>query len=134
MSIVSLALAGGIGVILYNVYFSKSMNEPQPGKTVEDDKYSLPPPRTVWTNPSQFTSSPYDVTYLPSYDFFGPLNDPRKAYILPGGTRITHSGYNPVGRTNQVWDSHYYLNTDNNKVTSDYKEMPLLGLGESRSI
>lgn len=94
-----LLVVGAGGILAYNAFY-KSEPEVAPDHPAGTQ---LPTPRFLYSDPAIWTFSPVDVSYRPYTEYWGPNNDPRRAYTLFGGTRIPHSGYNPVATTNQVW-------------------------------
>lgn len=103
MEAFTFVIAGGLGYLVYTNFWGSSA-QPQPADGNEQGT-PLPAPRFLYVEPRVWTSSPVDVTYRPYRSFFGPLNDPRRAHLLKGGTRVVHSGYDPAAQTNQVWSA-----------------------------
>lgn len=123
-------IIGLTGVFLYNV---SRRSEPRPGETAKKGAV-LPPPRVHWSDPALWISAPVDLTYRPYETFTGPYSDPRRAYILPGGTRVSMSGYNPesVVQTNQAWT---VIPVDRSgDQLPPFTESPIMGIGEKRVI
>jgi hypothetical protein len=121
-----LVVAGVAGVLLYNSFYTV----PTP-KEGNKEGNVLPAPRFLYSNPEQWTSAPVDVSYRPYISFFGPNNDPRRNYLLAGGARITHSGYNPVSQTNLIWPE---TNPKNPSNVPAYKVQPITGTGEKQTV
>lgn len=122
-----LIIGGAVGVYLYNT-FSYKIPEPEDGN---QEGNTLPAPRFLYSNPAIWTSAPVDVSYRPYKPFFGPNNDPRNAFLLTGGARVVHSGYNPVVRTNQAWPTTYP------KAPSPrpgYEPEPITAIGEKQRV
>ena len=98
-TLIALGAVGGAVLLLLNNSFAgipKPESEAPAGQP-------LPPPRFLYSDPAIWLSSPVDVTYRPYTSYMGSNNDPMRHYLLPGGSRVPLSGYNPVGQTNQVW-------------------------------
>ena len=128
----SLFVLGAGGIILYNTLFT-SGGQTKPGDEVKEGT-APPPPRINYSNPSLWTGSPYDITYLPYETFYGPGNEPRVAYILPGGTRVVHSGYptNSIVRTNLTGlKPPLKAGVPPNYGKSDYEYKPIVGSGKN---
>lgn len=96
-----LLIGGAVAIVLYNSFYTPPA-EPDHKDGNREGNY-LPAPKFLYSDPAIWTSSPVDVSYRPFIPIFGPNNDPRRNYLLYGGARVTHSGYNPVVQTNQVW-------------------------------
>ena len=121
-------IAATAGALAYNL--SSKTHEPDVAKGTPSGT-ALPPPRVLWSDPAQWITAPIDITYLPYQTFTGPYHDPRRAYILPGGAKISHSGYNNVGatQTNQVWAK---LPVNRGDRTPGYTVEPIQGIGNDR--
>ncbi len=113
---------GATGLIVYNSFIAPPKPaEKHPGGT------ALPCPRVLYSDPAQWTGSPVDMTYRRSENFYGPGNDPRRRYFLPGGCRVVHNAYSPAWtQTNLVW-SNVDAKTSNPAVPG-YSEQPSLGI------
>lgn len=121
-----LLIGGALTILGYNSFH----REPEL-KDGNEEGSNLPAPRFLYTDPKLWTSAPVDMTYRPSQSFFGPNNDPRIRYLLPGGVRVVHSGYNPVVKTNQVWN---YAATQNPAPVPAYTAKPIKGTGEKQTV
>lgn len=96
-----LAAAALGGFVVYKSFAHTP--EPQPVDGNKEDS-RLPTPKFLYSNPAQWTSAPFDVAYRPYNEFYGPNNDPRRAHLLYGGTRVVLGGYGSAGpATNQSW-------------------------------
>lgn len=124
----ALIVIGGLGVFAYNVLYGGG--EPKPEKGGVSPDTSLPPPFVLWSEPRLWTSSPVDITYRPYQSYFGPNNDPRRAYELYGGVRVPHSGYDPVEQTNQVWTSSM---APRPSALPSYAANPVYGIGKKQN-
>lgn len=117
------------GYIVYKIWdTSTTLPQPKDGNKSEN---ALPAPRFLYSNPAIWTSAPVDITYRPYNSFFGPNNDPRKAFLLFGGSRVVHSGYNPVGQTNLVWPVTY---PSQPAGRPGYTPQPVIGTGEMQRV
>lgn len=123
-----LIIVGGASYLLYQAFKRRAEPEPADGNP---EGNVLPAPRFLYSDPAIWTSSPVDITYRPYQTFWGPNNDPRNRYLLSGGVRVVHSGYNPVVRTNQVWS---YGSTANPTPVPGYTPEPIKGTGEKQTI
>lgn len=120
-----LLIVGAAGLIWYNAINS----EPTP-KAKHDPGTSLPNPRFLYSDPANWVAAPVDISYREHSFFYGPGNDPRRRFLLPGGTRVVHSGYGPdFVRTNQVWVSAG-PSAQPSSVVPMYKPAPVTGIGE----
>lgn len=118
---------GAAGVLLYNMFYA-----PQP--SVKDGIATgnrLPPPRFLYSEPRIWSSAPVDITYRNYENYYGPNNDPRRNYILYGGTRVPHSGYNPVGQTNLTWPD---TRPSAPGAVPGYIAQPIKGTGEKQMV
>lgn len=97
-----LVIVGFLGGYILYKSFQRSATEPKPTDGNKEGP-RLPPPKFLYSDPALWTSAPVDITYRPYEVFTGPNNDPRRAYLLYGGSRVVHSGYKPVTQTNQAW-------------------------------
>lgn len=122
----ALIVGGAALVFMYNAFYQ----EPQP-KTGNPAGESLPAPQFLYSEPRIWTSSPVDITYRQSQPFWGPNNDPRNRYLLYGGARVVHSGYNPVVQTNQVWTT---LPPEQPTSRPGYSAQPIKGTGEKQVV
>lgn len=129
MEEVAILAIGAIGITLYNTF-----SEPAPSK--EHDKgTALPVPRQLYSDPAQWTGSPVDLTYRQSESFFGPGNEPRRRYILPGGTRVVHHGWSPAWtKTNQAWMGGSGSSAQPSGGTPTYQQQPSTGIGEKKVV
>lgn len=117
------------GYIVYKI-FDQSTTLPQP-KDGNKQENALPAPKFLYSDPAIWTSAPVDITYRPFRSFYGPNNDPRKSFLLFGGARVVHSGYNPVGQTNMVWP----VTTPTEPATRpSYTPQPVVATGEKQRI
>lgn len=118
------------GLILYNAVNS----EPQP-QAKPDPGTALPPPRFLYSDPSIWTAAPVDIQRRANQRFWGPNNDPRLRYLLPGGVRVVHSGYNPTfTSTNLDWPNGGAASSKPSSVVPMYKPMPTTGIGEPQVV
>lgn len=124
--ILPVLVAGSAYVLLSNGFYRR----PDPTqKHAPGD--ALPNPRFLYSDPAIWTSAPVDISYLPYEEFYGTNNDPRRRYLLFGGTRVVHSGYDPVVKTNMVWDHTNKLPTGGKP---GYTYEPELGRGVPSNI
>lgn len=129
MEEIAVIAIGAAGVILYNTF-----SEPVP-KSSHDSGTKLPCPRQLYSNPAQWTGSPVDLTYRQSETFYGPGNDPRRRYLLPGGTRVVHQAWSPCWvQTNQVWRGGQSASKQPSGGVPSYEPAPVLGTGEKRAV
>lgn len=122
MEIIPIVIAGTGAMLLYNSFYRQPEPTPEPNTGT-----SLPPPRFLYSEPRLWVSSPVDIHYLPSQRFIGPNNDPKIRYTLFGGSRVNHSGFNSVSRTNMVWESPPTRQPSGRKPGYNYE--PQLGIG-----
>lgn len=123
-----LLVIGGLGILGYNVIYGGGDPKPQDGAP---PGASLPPPKFLYSEPRIWSSAPVDITYRNYMPYYGPLNDPRRAYILYGGSRVPFSGYNPVVGTNLVWDAKASMKKSG---VPEYTPNPIRGLGEKQIV
>lgn len=121
-----LVIGGAAAILLYNSFYKP----PQPEDGNKDGN-ALPAPRFLYSDPAIWTSSPVDISYRSFKPYFGPNNDPRRAYLLYGGSRVPHSGYNPVVQTNQVWPA---TSPKDPSATPGYTADPVTAIGEKQRI
>lgn len=122
-------IGGGLFLLGYNSFHAGGRPKPSDGNP---EGNVLPAPRFLYSDPKLWTSYPENVCYLPFKNFWGPNNDPRRAYLLFGGARIVHSGYNPVVKTNQMWmGSNGDGNTSGNPT---YTPNPVKGTGVPQTV
>ena len=115
------------GIFLYNSFQNSRFPKPDAGHPSGN---ALPAPRFLYSEPRLWTSAPVDISGRPYNTFYGTNNDPRRAYLLYGGTRIVTSGYNPVAKTNLQWPQ----NSSNPPSSGSplYSVHPVSGTGESQ--
>ena len=121
-----LLVVGGLSIFAYNVFYGGGTPKPEDGSPPGTQ---LPPPNVLWSEPRLWISAPVDITYRDYRTFTGPNNDPRRAYLLYGGVRVSHSGYNPVVQTNQVWEKSLPAKPSGKP---GYTASPVRGIGEAQ--
>lgn len=130
----SAIIIGASAIFLLNIYRSKrgvksETTDGTPSGT------QLPPPRFLYSDPALWVSSPVEISDLPSQVFWGPYNDPRRALILPGGSKVVHSGLSTSEmssvRTNWPWSR---LRSSEPVPVPMYKPSPQMGIGEPQMV
>lgn len=116
------------GYMVYTTFRTSSQPQPKDGN---NEGINLPAPRFLYSEPRLWISAPADITYKPFNSFYGPNNDPRRAYLLNGGARVVHSGYKPVIQTNQVWAPSQGSGPSGKP---GYAVHPITGIGEKQAV